>query len=51
MALPDTLSPAACPCGSARRYADWIEAHPRPTSVRIEEPTGPEVRWRLERGD
>jgi SEC-C motif domain protein len=22
MALPDTLSPAACPCGSARRYAD-----------------------------
>ena len=35
----------------ARRYADWIEAHPRPTPVRIEEPTGPDVRWRLERGD
>jgi len=35
----------------ARRYASWIEANPRPTPVRIEEPRGPEGRWRLERGN
>ena len=33
----------------ARRYADWFEANPRLAPGRIEEPQGPEVRWRLER--
>jgi NhaP-type Na+/H+ or K+/H+ antiporter len=35
----------------ARRYASWIEANPRPGSGQVEEPGGPELRWRLERGD
>ena len=33
----------------ARRYADWIDANPPPTPARVEQATGPEVRWRLER--
>jgi NhaP-type Na+/H+ or K+/H+ antiporter len=35
----------------ARRYANWIETNPTPAPVRIEEPRGPEVRWRLDPGD
>lgn len=35
----------------ARRYANWIEANPTPAPVQIEEPRGPEVRWRLDPGD
>jgi len=31
----------------ANRYADWIERHPRTGRRAIEEPGGPDVRWRL----
>jgi NhaP-type Na+/H+ or K+/H+ antiporter len=35
----------------AERYADWLDAHPRPgaAAAAIEEPGGREVRWRAER--
>jgi NhaP-type Na+/H+ or K+/H+ antiporter len=32
----------------ANRYADWLEAHPRPGPAPVESPGGPEVRWRLQ---
>jgi NhaP-type Na+/H+ or K+/H+ antiporter len=32
----------------ARRYADWLDAHPRPEPPRIESPEGAELRWRLQ---
>jgi sodium/hydrogen antiporter len=34
----------------ARRYADWIEANPRPEPALLEAPGGPEPRWRVRLG-
>lgn len=33
----------------AGRYANWIEANPKPMPAQIEEARGPDLRWRLER--
>jgi NhaP-type Na+/H+ or K+/H+ antiporter len=30
------------------RYADWLEAHPRPEAAPVESGDGPDVRWRLQ---
>jgi NhaP-type Na+/H+ or K+/H+ antiporter len=32
----------------ARRYADWLDAHPRPEVAPVEAGDGPELRWRLQ---
>jgi NhaP-type Na+/H+ or K+/H+ antiporter len=33
------------------RYADWLEAHPRPEAAPVESGDGPDVRWRLQSGE